>query len=116
MKQILILFALFFNSCITSSKSTVKLLRGEWCTYTNKINYPKIQLGANYRATLMSRADTIYGYRYYVKDNRLAIVIRPDTVYQQILKLTRDSLVLDGLLENKELQRYFRCNLLRRNH
>jgi hypothetical protein len=63
----------------------------------------------------MSRADTVYGCKYYVKNDRLAIVLWPDTVYQRILKLTKDSLILDGLLENKEVQRYFRCELVERS-
>jgi hypothetical protein len=101
------------HSCITSSGRIKKTIKGKWCVYTDKVNYPKIEFGPKYRLTLMSSADTIYSHKYHLKKNKVGIILSlSDTVYHEILKLTKDSLTLKSLLENKEVQKYFRCEMV----
>ena len=107
---IMIVAFIFSSGCVTSSNTLKRTLKGKWCVYTEKVNYPKIELGPKYRIVLMSRADTVYTYKYHLKKDKLGIILSlKDTVYHEILKLTKDSLILETFLENKEIQRYFRC-------
>ena len=54
--------------------------------------------------------DTSYIYGYNIEDNDL-IILKYDTpkIRNKILKLTKDSLILETLLENKTKQVYYRC-------
>jgi hypothetical protein len=104
---------MFMSSCIGTSSNLRKRIKGEWCLYTQQVNYPKIVFSLHNGVILMSAADTVYSYKYHLKKNTLGIIVSlKDTVYHRILKKTKDSLILGSFLENQEIQRYFRCEMV----
>lgn len=82
---------------------------GEWCLNVHQINYPSIQFTKDKTLLLKSLGDTIYRYQYYIKDHSLFIRKGNKTTKIRIMKLTKDSLILNCLLENKSIQKYSRC-------
>jgi hypothetical protein len=107
----LIVILLLFASCNAPKEISMNDIYGNWCLVENQVNYPELIFNRDSTATLKSRADTIYFYRYFLEGNKLVIVKgEREKVENAILKLTPDSLIFSGLLENSKRQSYFRCN------
>ncbi len=87
----------------------LEIIKGDWCLNKKHINYPKLRFDHNGKLILSSTGDTIYRCNYAILGAFLSIQKDEKTVRNKILKLDKDSLVLDGLLENIAIQRYGRC-------
>ena len=112
MKNVIIIFGLLFGSCGTLQKieNGNSTIVGKWCLGSNEINYPTVTFGTNSMAVFSSRMDTVYTFRYYVQSNKLNLVQPTREINKdRILKLTKDSLVFETLLEHKTKQVYYRC-------
>jgi len=111
--QFTMLFAItLISSCISIKDSTnsEKYIVGKWCLLDEKINYPTITFTEDSLAVLGSRMDTIYYYKYFVNGNYLHLMnFENKNAKIPILTFTRDSLILGSLLENKEIQTYYKC-------
>lgn len=111
----LIFIIIFLTSCNASKKFSIKEdnvnIIGRWCLTANQINYPSIIFKEDSTCILNSLADTIYIFKYYLKDKDLYIIRNNnDVVINRVLKFTKDSLILESLLENKNIQTYYSCN------
>jgi hypothetical protein len=112
MKKLLIILAIFFSTFISYEISAQTIdkskLTGTWYLSENKINYPSLTFHKHY-AVLTSRGDTVYNYKYFLQGNDLVLVDMFDKKFKNaIVALDADSLIFETLLENKEVQRYYR--------
>lgn len=111
-KVIVIILFLFLNSCGVSKKNNPKLvIVGKWCLVDKKsINYPTITFDNEGIAIFTSKMDTVYSYKYFIKNDELNLIQPSRKVnVDKIIKISKDSLVLKSLLENKKEQIYYRC-------
>ena len=112
MKTAIFTLMLFFSFAFTKieQKQSTSIV-GTWCLTTNGINYPTITFGNDSLATLGSKMDTVYSYKYYMKNGKLCLIL-PNAMVNKIniVKLTKDTLILGGLIENTTKQIYYRCN------
>ncbi len=113
----LILFLLFsFGTNIDHSEDPATV-EGSWCLVnkgkTLEIHYGQLKFSKNGDIILTSIADTVFRYKYEVIGSDLLIIraANKDTVRSHILKLTTDSLILSSLIEKKQEQVYYRCNV-----
>lgn len=94
-----------------ASKGISNELIGRWCLTKNQTNYPTLVFEHDSLAVFESRADTVYGFKYYVIDRSLYLIQPTGKIEQnKILTFTKDSLSFESLLENKAVQMYYRCN------
>lgn len=84
---------------------------GRWCLTVNQTNYPSITFREDSLSIFDSRGDTVYWFKYYVKEPYLYLVQPNHEVKKnKILKLSSDSLIFETLLEHRIRQSYYRCN------
>ncbi len=109
--KVFILLLLIF-SCVSIKRPFDKKreIIGKWCSKVEQFNYPTITFTKDSLAVLSSSIDTIYYYRYFVNDNYLHLQNYENKKAEiQILRFTKDSLILVSLLENKGKQTYYKC-------
>jgi ribosomal protein L33 len=83
---------------------------GVWCLRGDQLNYPTLKFNSKNMIELGSKMDTVYTYIYNIRGDYLEIKKYNEKINKNhILKLTKDSLILDGLLENTVPQIYYRC-------
>ncbi len=87
----------------------LEAIKGNWCLNKKQLNYPKLRFDDKSTLTLSSIGDTIYRYNYLIQGAFLSIQKDGKTIKNKILKLNRDSLILEGLLEHTTIQKYSRC-------
>jgi hypothetical protein len=112
MKYLLILIICY--ACISQKKNRKGIqepdLIGTWCLTTKQINYPSISFKKDSIAIFTSLGDTIYSFKYYMNNKNLYLVNDNRLTENKILKLTRDSLVFENLVEHNIRQIYYRCD------
>lgn len=116
MKYLIII--VFLTSCYSSKNFYVNKAKdsiiGKWCLTNNQINYPSIIFNEDSTCILNSLSDTVYRFKYYLKNKDLYITMnKNNVVINRILKFTNDSLIFENLLEKSNSQTYYRCDLER---
>ncbi len=82
------------------------MILGTWHLTANQINYPTITF-SNGDATLTSKGDTIYRYKYYLQNNDIIFVdVYNNKFKSHIKKISKDTLIFNSLLANKSIQVY----------
>jgi len=113
--KILTCCILFLLSCsylrISNPTKSDKRIVGRWCLTTNQTNYPSITFRNDSLSIFDSRGDTIYWFKYYVS-NSVLWLIQPNGELNgnRIMKLSKDSLIFETLLEHQVKQSYFKCD------
>ena len=80
---------------------------GEWLLIKKQINYPMLTFNKDSNAIFSSMGDTVYRFKYYVKDSQLVLRdINGVMSKNVILKLDRDSLIFKSLIKNMKIQSY----------
>lgn len=101
-------FVLAYCSSLQQSFD-LEVIKGNWCLNKKQLNYPKLRFDDKSTLTLSSIGDTIYRYKYSMQGAFLSIQKDGKTIKNKILKLNKDSLILEGLLEYATIQKYSRC-------
>ena len=110
-KLLLFLGLIVFFSCGTAQKFSEwnNLLKGKWrLAVDDQVDYPFIRFDSGGLAVFNSLADTIYGFRYELKNNNLTLYNSRFNKTNKIILLNKDSLVFKSLLELDSLQTYIR--------
>jgi hypothetical protein len=82
---------------------------GKWLLVVNQVNYPSLIFKNDSTAIFNSMGDTIYRYKYHIEKTELILKdINGKETKDKILKLDKDSLIFETLIEHKIIQRYTR--------
>ncbi|GHT17498.1 hypothetical protein FACS189429_1710 [Bacteroidia bacterium] len=114
MKINIMFFLLLLYSCSTIKQIDNNTIFGRWCATDEYSDYPHLTFNHIEHDKYMifdCKIDTIFGYKYSFQKNYL--LIKPSNKSNskiRIIKLTKDSLILDGLLEYTIPQIYYRCD------
>src|ERR1700722_4554651 len=113
MKSIVIILGLLCGSCSTTKQmnNSSNGIIGRWCAVSNTANYPHLTFRQDGYVIFDCKIDTVFGLKYSIHDNYLQLVPEMKPIARnKILKLSKDSLVLETLLEYKAQQVYYRCD------
>ena len=106
MKVFLILIIVF--GCTTTKTRVSNSICGTWVLVNKKaINYPEISFNKDFTAVFKSKGDTIYRFTYPLKDLEIVLTdLNGKKESCEIIELTNNKLVFNGLLNNKGRQVY----------
>jgi hypothetical protein len=107
----LIIFVLITSSFACQTKViTEDRLIATWVLVDDQIDYPVLDFNKSGAAKFWSRSDTIYYFSYQVDDNCLILNdgVNPISDCNKIIKLTKNTLVFENLLEHDKKQHYRR--------
>ena len=111
MKSIIIIVALLFVSCgTTKQEENNNTFIGIWCSKSSAADYPHLSFRQDGYVVFDCKIDTIFGLKYSIHNNYLLLISKKNSIIKnKILKHTKDSLVLETLLDLQSPQIYFRC-------
>lgn len=106
MKVFLILIVVF--GCTTTKTRMSNSICGTWILSNKKaINYPEISFNKDSTAVFKSKGDTIYRFTYTLIDYEIVLTdLNGNKKSCEIIELTNNKLVFNGLLKNKGRQVY----------
>lgn len=107
-KILLLLVCCFFTRSYAGFNTK---LVGTWVLVDKTaINYPEIAFNKNAMAIFFSKGDTIYRYKYELQENgTIELTDNKDNKYiNAIIKFDNDSLMFDGLPNQKGKQLYIK--------
>ncbi len=103
-----LLLALQCNQKVNQHYSSEEIF-GEWTLIEDQTNYPTLQFNKNSTAIFRSKADTMYFFRFNIKDDSLDLLdINNKKVVNKIKTLDSNRLIFYNLLEHNEVQVYKR--------
>jgi len=117
MRQIIVLGLFFISlSCLTKKKAIVQKedLKGKWCSATDEKKYSTLYFVNDSTLQIGSKYDTVYYIQYKTMKSNLYLFLTDSSLKKsEILFLSKDSIILDRLLDNKGRQTYLRCEHLK---
>jgi|SRR5580700_9732397 hypothetical protein len=111
MKNIIFILAILLCSFFAiQDKAGDSEILGRWCSTLRNATYPHLTFKQDGYVLFDCKIDTFFARKYIITGNELLFSSKDKLMDKSsILKLTKDTLILATLLENKTVQVYYRC-------
>lgn len=115
MKRLIVIFGIIFQSFTylkadpTEKSATSENIIGRWCSASRVADFPHLTFRQDGYVIVDCKIDTVFGLKYTMKADCLLLERANRTEVSKILRLTRDSLILESLLGQQMRQEYYRC-------
>jgi len=113
MKKFIAIFLIFqLNSCFilknNENKIHTKNILGVWRSKEKQSKHPSLNFGPDSLVSVGSNIDTVYWFKYFLKNRYLILRSGSEVIKNKILKLDSDSLVFESIFKIPSRQSYFR--------